>query len=165
MRKITLMDSRKIATAFYAAFAKGDADKMITYYDDHIEFEDPVFGKLKGNQAKMMWKMLLDRSKGNLEIIFNVIETTDNTAIVKWEARYAFSKTGRKIHNKITAHLTVEEGKIIKHIDKFNLWKWSQQAFGFKGFLIGWTPFFKAKLQHQTRDLLNKYIHSNIEKH
>lgn len=151
------MDSRKIATGFYSAFAKGDADKMITYYDDHIGFEDPTFGKLNGNQAKMMWEMLLERSKGNLEIIFNVIETTNNTAIVKWEARYPFSKTGRDIHNKVTAQLTIKNGKIIKHIDKFNLWKWSQQAFGFKGFLIGWTPFFKAKLQLEIAKQLNSY--------
>ena len=158
MRNITLMDTREIASAFYSAFTKGDAETMISYYDDQIEFEDPAFGKLKGNEAKMIWKMLIERSQGNLKIDFEVIEATENIARVNWEARYPISNTGRRIHNKISTELTIENGKIIKHIDHFNLWKWAMQAFGFKGFLLGWTPFFKSKLQKKTGQLLKASI-------
>lgn len=82
----------------------------------------------------MMWEMLIERSQGNLKIDFEVIEATENTARVNWEARYPISNTGRRIHNKISTELTIENGKIIKHLDHFNLWKWAMQAFGFKGF-------------------------------
>lgn len=152
------MEAEKIADQFYTAFAKGDAETMTSLYAETIEFEDPVFGKLKGDQARVMWHMLLERSEGNLKIEYYIIETTQNTALVRWEARYSFSKTGRHIHNKITAHLTIENGKITTHKDVFNLWKWSQQALGFKGLLLGWTSFFRKKLQQQTRGMLEKYM-------
>lgn len=152
------MTNKEIAGNFYSAFSKGEADIMTSYYSDAIEFEDPGFGKLKGNQAKMMWNMLLERSQGNLKIDYKIIESTENKVQVNWEARYPFSKTGRNIHNKITAYLTIEDGKITKHNDHFNLWKWSRQAFGLKGLLLGWTPFFRKKLQQQTRGLLKKYM-------
>lgn len=152
------MEVKKIADRFYSAFAKGDAETMTSLYADQVEFEDPAFGKLKGDRAKMMWNMLLERSQGNLKIDYSIIKATENTVLVNWEARYPFSKTGRHIHNKISAQITIEDGKIVKHTDYFNLWKWSQQALGLKGLLMGWTPFFRKKLQQQTRILLERYI-------
>lgn len=152
------MDSHTIAEQFYSAFAKSDAETMTSFYSDTIEFEDPAFGKLQGNAAKMMWKMLIERSGGNLKIDFKVMESTADSVVVKWEARYPFSKTGRQVYNKITAQLTIQNGKIVKHIDRFNLLNWSQQALGWKGFLLGWTPFFRKKLQQQTQKMLQHYI-------
>lgn len=154
------MDVKKVVTQFYTAFAEGDAATMRSLYSDAIEFEDPAFGKLKGTEAKMMWTMLLARSQGNLKVRFEIKEVTVQTAVVYWEARYPFSKTGRQIHNKIRAQLTIENGKIIKHTDRFPLWKWSQQALGLKGLLVGWTPFFKKKLQQQTQKMLQQFMKS-----
>ena len=31
-------------------------------------------------------------------------------------------------------------GKIVRQEDKFSLWRWSSQALGTKGSLLGWTP-------------------------
>ncbi len=157
MRNITIMDIRKIASSFYSAFAKGDVETMISYYDDQIEFEDPAFGKLKGDEAKKMWKMLIERSKGNLKIDFEVVETTENTARVNWEARYPISNTGRRIHNKIATELTIVNGKIIKQTDHFNLWKWAHQAIGWKGLIFGWTPSMQLKIRKLSRALLDSY--------
>jgi ketosteroid isomerase-like protein len=152
-----MADSDTIQT-FYSAFKNGDAATMASLYHDDAEFRDPAFGVLKGSEVKMMWKMLIERSQGNLEIDFTILEATGSTAVVKWEARYPFSQTKRTIHNKITACLTLENGKIKTHSDHFNLWKWSRQAFGLKGFFIGWTPFFKSQLQKTTRKLLKAYM-------
>lgn len=157
MRNITLMDAREIASGFYSAFAKGDVETMISFYDDQIVFEDPAFGKLKGDEVKMMWKMLIERSQGTLKIDFKVIEATENTARVNWEARYLISNTGRHIHNKISAELTIEKGKIIKHIDHFNLWKWAHQAIGWKGLVFGWTAAVQSKIRKLSRSLLDAY--------
>lgn len=76
---------------------------------------------------------------------------------VHWEAFYVFSKTGRKVHNIINAEFEFKDGKIIKHSDHFNLYRWSRQALGFKGLLLGWTSFFKKKLSAQTNKLLSKF--------
>ncbi len=158
MRNITLMNTREIASGFYSAFAKADAETMISFYDDKIEFEDPAFGKLKGNDAKMMWQMLIERSRGNLKVSHQLNESSETIAKVNWTAVYPFSKTGRIITNHIEAIMIMENGKIIKHTDYFNLWKWSRQAMGWKGFILGWTPFFRKKLQQQTRKMLQQYM-------
>ena len=155
------MDTSDTIQAFYSAFKNGDTATMASFYHDEAEFTDPAFGHLKGNEIKMMWKMLIERSRGNLDIEYTIVDVTSDTALVQWEARYTFSQTNRPIHNKITARLTLEDGLIKTHTDRFNLWKWSQQALGFKGILIGWTPFFRKKLQQKTRKLLHGYIKQN----
>ena len=83
-------------------------------------------------------------------------DITENTA--HWEAFYNFSKTGRKVHNKIDAQFEFKDGLIIGHKDTFNLHNWAKQAMGFKGWILGNTSFFKRKLQSQTNYLLDSYI-------
>ncbi|MEX2349687.1 MAG: nuclear transport factor 2 family protein [Flavobacteriaceae bacterium] len=152
------MTVQTIADHFYTAFAKGDAETMTSLYADTITFEDPVFGKLKGMEAKMMWHMLIERSKGNLKIRHKLLETTENKVKVKWKAVYPFSKTGRIVKNKIIATMVIENGKIIKHKDHFNLWKWYRQSLGWKGFLLGWIPAVQSKIRTQSRALLYSYL-------
>jgi hypothetical protein len=36
-----------------------------------------------------------------------------------------------------------------------DLYKWSKQAFGVTGFLLGWTGFFQKKIQQQAQESLN----------
>ena len=50
---------------------------------------------------------------------------------------YTFNQTNRKVHNKISAIFIIENGLIVEHIDEFNLYNWSKQAIGIKGFLLG----------------------------
>ncbi|RZN79412.1 MAG: nuclear transport factor 2 family protein [Winogradskyella sp.] len=148
----------KIVTTFYAAFANLDAEAMANCYHEDIVFEDPGFGTLHGEHASNMWRMLCASQKGkDFKVTFSNIETNKNTGSAKWEAKYNFSKTGRKVHNKISAEFQFKDGLIIKHVDTFNLHKWASQAFGFKGKLIGGTSFFKKKLQKQTNSLLDRF--------
>lgn len=158
------MEISEISESFYSAFKNGDAETMAAHYHAEAEFRDPAFGTLKSNEIKMMWKMLIVRSKGKLIIDYSLAETDENIAIVKWEARYTFNQTKRPVHNKITARLTFDDGKIITHTDDFSLWRWSRQAFGIKGLLLGWTPFFKTKLQQSTRKLLRDYTSITLDR-
>lgn len=148
------MDNTSLVTEFYTAFANQNYRGMIACYHNDIEFSDPAFGTLKGDEAKAMWQMLIERSGGKLKVVFS--DVTANSA--HWEAFYEFSKTGRNVHNKIDARFEFKDGKIYRHHDHFNLWKWSTQALGASGFLLGYTSFFKNKLQKQTRKLLNDYM-------
>lgn len=146
---------RYLINSFYDAFQNLDGKKMVSFYHKDIIFEDPAFGILEGNRAKAMWQMLCESQKGkNFRV--EVSDITENTA--HWEAFYNFSKTGRKVHNKIDAQFEFKDGLIIKHIDTFNLHNWAKQAMGFKGWLLGNTSFFKRKLQSQTNYLLDSYI-------
>jgi len=141
---------------FYTGFSELDAEKMISCYHKDIVFEDPAFGKLEGANAGKMWKMLCKNAK-NFKIEFSQINATDQNGSAHWEAWYTFSKTGRNVHNSIDAQFEFKDGKIIRHIDHFDLHRWASQAIGWKGKLLGGTNFFKKKLQQQTNRLLDKF--------
>jgi len=146
---------------FYSAFKNLDAETMASCYHKDIVFKDPAFGILKGDKAKNMWRMLCQNQKGkDFKISYSNITFKNNIGTANWEAHYTFSKTDRRVHNKIKASLEFKEGKIIKHTDNFNLFHWAQQAFGTTGYLIGWTPFFRKKLQAQTNAMLSKFENS-----
>lgn len=143
---------------FYTAFKNLDAEKMVIHYHDDIVFEDPAFGVLKGEHAKNMWRMLCSSQNGkDFKINTSKINCDANKGSVHWEAHYTFSKTGRNVHNKIDAEFELKDGKIIRHVDRFDLHEWSKQALGFKGALLGWSSFFKKKLNLQTNQLLSKF--------
>lgn len=148
-----------IIESFYSCFQRLDGDGMAACYHPDIEFRDPAFGTLHGDRAKFMWKMLCDSQKGKSFVVtFSNISLKENRGSADWSADYIFSKTGRKVVNHISASFLLKDGLIYKHDDRFNLHKWSSQAFGITGFFIGWTPFFRKKLQRQTNRLLDKYI-------
>ena len=149
----------KIIEQFYQSFAALDAEGMASLYHDEVEFEDPAFGVLKGERARNMWRMLCKSQQGkDFKVFFSKVNENTASATAHWEAIYTFSQTGRKVHNKIDASFEFKDGKIIRHIDRFNLHKWAQQALGFQGALIGWTPFCRTKLQAKTNRLLDKFI-------
>lgn len=143
---------------FYQAFQNFDAERMITYYHKEIQFEDPAFGVLNGEKAKNMWRMICNSLKEqNGKVIVINIAGDNKNGLANWEVHYYFSKTGKKVHNIIKAEFEFKDGLIIKHTDRFDLYKWSKQAFGVKGVLIGWTPFFKKKLIIETNRLLSQF--------
>lgn len=152
------MDHAALITSFYASFAKHDYEGMAAGYHPDVEFHDPVFGTLKGIQAKAMWQMLLERSKGNLKIVYSEVKVSGSAGSAHWEAFYPFSKTGRNVHNIIDAAFEFKDGKIIKHHDHFNLYRWSRQAFGVTGTLIGFTPFFQNKVRATAKQSLQSYL-------
>lgn len=149
--------NEELIKKFYTAFENQDATAMAGCYHTDIVFQDSVFGILKGNEVIKMWQMLIANSKGNLKIDLNNVMATSNSGAATWVAIYNFSKTNRKVINIINATFEFKDGLIIKHIDKFDFWKWSSQAFGLKGLLIGWTGFMQRKVQEQARISLDKF--------
>lgn len=140
------MSNKDIIHQFYLAFAQGDADGMVKHYSDDIKFKDPAFGELQGEDAMNMWRMLIRNGKGGIRIIFSDVEANEKTGSASWTAKYVFSRTGRTVVNKITAQFEFQNGKIITHTDHFDLWMWSRQALGWKGYLFGRTSFMKKKI-------------------
>jgi len=142
---------------FYSAFANSDAKTMCECYHSNIQFQDPAFGVLNGNDVCNMWKMLIEKSKGNIKIEFSDIKADEFSGSAKWIATYNFSQTNRKVVNVIKAQFQFKDGLIIKHTDDFDIWKWSEQAFGIKGYLLGWTGFFQTKINEQALLSLKKF--------
>jgi ketosteroid isomerase-like protein len=154
------MENTDVIKNFYTAFQNKDWNGMQACYHQDVSFNDPVFRNLKGNEAKAMWHMLLAAST-DLEIIFSDVQASGKTGSCKWEAFYSFSKTGRKVHNKISATFEFENNLIISHHDTFDLWAWSRMALGLSGVLLGWSPFMKQKIGKMAKQNLANFISKN----
>lgn len=150
--------AQNIIEKFYQAFQNMDAETMAACYHPEVVFHDPAFGRLEGAHAANMWRMLIKSQEGkDFKIEYGEVKEDENTGSAKWEAWYTFGATGNRVHNSITATFELRDGLIIKHDDVFNLYRWSQQALGLQGTLIGWTGFFRKKLQSRTNRMLAKF--------
>jgi ketosteroid isomerase-like protein len=137
-----------LLTSFYTAFQRLDADAMAACYAPDVQFSDPVFRSLQGAEAADMWRMLTNRAQ-NFSLTFDGIEADDKSGRAHWVATYTFSQTGRTIVNDIHASFVFRDGKIWRHVDRFDLWRWARQALGAKGWLLGWTPLVRNAIQAQ----------------
>jgi len=152
----------QIIDKFYSSFQDQNAEGMAECYHDKVSFNDPAFGDLNGKkEVSSMWKMLIERAKGDLAIHFDRVMADEVSGFCHWEAHYHFSKTGRKVHNEIQATFRFEDGKIIEHHDHFSLWNWCRMALGTPGLLLGWTPMMQQKVQNTSRQMLEKYMETH----
>lgn len=149
---------QQLIHTFYTAFSKADWQIMADCYHADVQFSDEAFVGLQGKEVGAMWRMLLERGKGNTVIQFFNVQATAEKGSADWVAEYLFSATGRKVKNKIHAEFEFKEGRIYRHTDSFNLHKWAGQAMGFKGKLLGGFGFFRKKVQQTARISLQKFM-------
>ena len=145
--------SAEVVERFYAAFDRRDGEAMAAAYAPDGHFKDPVFGDLTGAEAGAMWRMLT-RTARDLKV--ELAEHDERSA--HWIATYTFSATGRPVVNDVHATFRIENGLIVDHVDRFSFWKWSRQAIGTKGLLLGWTPFLRAKVGGTAKAGLDTFI-------
>ncbi|MEO1234703.1 MAG: nuclear transport factor 2 family protein [Myxococcota bacterium] len=150
-------DNAKLIETFYTAFGNRDAETMAGCYHDDATFTDPAFVGLDANGVRNMWRMLVERGK-DLEIQFSGVEADDQRGKAHWVATYTFSATGRKVKNEIDATFEFKDGKISKHTDSFDFWKWTRMALGPSGTFLGWSGFMKNKVRSQAMSGLRKFI-------
>jgi hypothetical protein len=148
---------------FYTAFANLDADTMASCYAEDVAFDDPVFSLRGRRETGGMWRMLCAatqaRGRDAWRLEFKDIQADASSGRARWEAHYRFSATGRLVHNIIEARFTFKpDGLIASHHDHFDFWRWSRQALGTPGLLLGWTPFLRAKVRAQASANLNKFL-------
>ena len=143
---------------FYSSFQKQDYQGMNNCYSDDIVFFDPAFGLLRGDEARAMWEMLCKNAKDFSLTFENIKHLDDEYSTCDWVASYTFSKTGRKVVNRIKANMRFADGKIVEHSDAFSLHKWSSQALGFSGWLLGWNSFFQRKIKNGAKRNLMKFM-------
>ncbi|MEE4102888.1 nuclear transport factor 2 family protein [Pseudomonas viridiflava] len=148
-----------LITRFYEAFAQLDAEAMSACYTEDVLFSDPVFGELRGSQAGDMWRMLTSRAK-DFSVVFDQVRADDRSGSAHWVATYLFSQTGRTVVNDIQARFVFRDGLICEHHDHFDLWRWSRQALGAKGLLLGWTPMVQNAVRGQAQKGLKTFTES-----
>ena len=154
------MTNEETINKFYSAFQKLDYATMQSCYSDDAVFSDPVFGLLDANETRAMWEMLCTRAKDFSLVYGNIKLLDEEYTTCNWTANYLFSKTGRRVENKITAHMKFKEGLIVEHSDAFDIYRWSRQAMGITGWLFGWSSFVRKRIQLQARVGLQKFMNS-----
>lgn len=135
-----------VLSRFYTAFAQRDWSTMGACYADDAHFSDPVFPQLDAAGVRAMWKMLLT-SGTDLRITHEVIEESADTGLCEWEAFYTFNRTGRPVHNIVRSEFELRNGLIVRQRDRFDLWRWSRQALGPNGWLLGWSPMVQGRVR------------------
>lgn len=158
------MNNQDLINKFYSAFVEGNAEDMAACYHEDIVFQDPAFGKLSGSDASKMWEMLLSKKGSAPKISFSNVIADDEKGSAEWTAEYFFGPKKRKVVNNVSASFKFKDGKIVEHTDSFDLWKWSKQALGPAGLLMGWTPFMKSKIQNQTNSQLSAFTSKSAAK-
>lgn len=143
----------ELIKTFYEAFQKLDAETMARCYAADVVFSDPVFPILRGQEASDMWRMLSSKAQ-NFSLMFDGVDADDRQGKAHWVATYTFSQTGNTVVNDIHASFEFRDGKIVRHTDRFDLWKWARQALGLKGVLLGWTPMVRNAIQAQAAKAL-----------
>jgi limonene-1,2-epoxide hydrolase len=144
---------------FYAAFERLDGQAMQACYADNAHFQDEAFSLKGPREIGGMWRMLCEttRAKGMAHWKLEVSDITDRSA--HWEAHYLFTATGRLVHNRIDARFEFDgDGRILRHVDRFDFAAWARQALGAPGWLLGWTPWLRSQVKQRAATQLKRYL-------
>jgi ketosteroid isomerase-like protein len=142
---------------FYAAFDQRDGDRMAAFYAPDAHFSDPVFTDLNGDEPGAMWRMLTGRAD-DLRVELLDHGADGDTGSARWRARYTFTQTGRPVVNDVHATFRFRDGLIAEHRDEFGFHRWSRQALGPTGLLLGWTPVLRSATRKRARAGLDEFM-------
>jgi ketosteroid isomerase-like protein len=155
-------DNAELIRSFYAAFDARDGDAMAAMYAPDARFSDPVFPDLHGREPGAMWRMLTGRADDlSIELVEHQAEGDRGSA--RWIAHYTFTQTGRPVRNDVRASFRFAGGLIAEHRDEFDFHRWSRQALGAPGLLLGWTPILRAATRRRARAQLDQFMASEAQ--
>ena len=161
---MTMKPTEQVAITYFEGFKNKNPEQMNALYKPDVQgiFNDPVFQNLNTHEVQSMWSMLLRASK-DLTSTYKIVEITDTSATVDWEAHYTYSATGRKVVNNVRSVMQIENGLIVKQNDTFDLGKWTGQALPpVVAQLFAWFP--DLTIRKLARKTLNGYIEKQASK-
>ena len=120
-------ETRDALDRFYSALARRDGEGMAAMYAPDATFEDEVF-RLRGADIGRMWIGLMRRAK-DFSVSYTIAQAGSGRGTVELTARYLFGGK-RPVVNVILSELELENGKIERHIDRFDFPRWAAQALG-----------------------------------
>ena len=101
-----------------------------------------------------MWRMLCARGK-DLPSSRASIEADDGArprALERDATR--IGRRGGRVDNDIDATFAFRDGRIVGHVDRFDLWRWATQALGLSGRVLGFTPLLAPLVRKQAASAL-----------
>ncbi len=141
----------------YAGLDAHDGEAMASCYAPDAHFSDPVFTELTGSQAGDMWRMLTSRAT-DLKVELPEARADAEAGAANWIATYTFGATGRSVVNDVRSDFKFgQDGLITEQHDEFPFWKWSRQALGPAGLVLGWTPILRSKVRSNAATELARF--------
>jgi hypothetical protein len=132
---------------------------MAACYAPEAHFSDPVFTDLRDGEPGAMWRMLTGGST-DLEVELLEHKADGDAGSARWLAHYTFTQTGRHVDNDVRARFRFRDGLIVEHRDEFDFYRWTRQALGTTGLLLGWSPIVQGKVRKQARERLSDFMNS-----
>lgn len=154
-------DHAAVIRNFYSAFARKDGAAMAALYAPDARFSDPVFPSLDGRQAGAMWRMFCEGRDTELRVEFSDVVGDERGGRAHWDAQYLFGPGKRPVLNRIDASFEIRDGRIVRHEDRFDFWKWTRMALGAPGVLLGWSPIVQNAVRKQARARLDAFLAKN----
>jgi hypothetical protein len=127
MLLVSPAETRDALARFYDALARRDGETMAAMYAPDATFEDEVF-RLRGSDIGRMWVGLMRRAK-DFSVAYTIAQAGSGRGTVELTARYLFGGK-RPVVNVILSELELANGRILKHVDRFDFPRWAGQALG-----------------------------------
>jgi hypothetical protein len=157
------MSPQALLKRFYTAFSALDWHTMQSCYAPHAQFEDPLFELHGTQQIGAMWQMVCQTIRNGGQAVWR-LDAQDVEAAggergsARCEARYRSGAAGRMVHNVVQAQFTFESGLIVTHSESYDFWRWSRQALGSTGIVMGWTPMLRNQVRRQAHGKLQRFL-------
>ncbi|MEO8012244.1 MAG: nuclear transport factor 2 family protein [Dokdonella sp.] len=150
-----------LLSRYFGAFQRRDGNAMASCYHVKATFNDPAFS-LERAEIGAMWRMLCSRST-DLRVEFSDLRADAMNGSADWQAWYTFSSTRRAVHNVVQSNFRFADGLIIEQVDTFDFWRWSRQALGPVGVVLGWSTPLRNKVRKTARKSLDRFIASECD--
>ena len=152
-----MADNAQVIRDLYEALDRHDGEAMASCYAAEATFSDPVFPELHGDQPGDMWRMLTDRAT-DLRCELPEAKADAEAGAARWVATYSFGPSGRRVVNRVRSDFRFDDaGLIAEQHDDFDFWRWSRQALGVSGLVLGWTPLLRSKVRSTAAADLARY--------
>ena len=138
-------------------FARRDATAMAACYAPDARFTDPVFD-LAGAEIGAMWAMLCARGKDLTRRMARCAGRRRRGQRALGAATIRSRPPAGPSHNVIDATFVFRDGRIVEHVDRFDLWRWSRHGARREGLLLGWTPLVRNAVRAQARKGLDAWM-------
>lgn len=138
------------ASALFGAIARCDIADTAQAYSDDVIVSSPILGEIAGSSSIRALRVFM-REDPQLVLDFAISAATDDTAIVTWEAAYRFFPTDRHVRHKGRSALVVENDRIVRQVDTFDLRDWASQAIGPAGHVLCYLPGTRGWIGKEVR--------------
>lgn len=141
---------------FFDALRRCDKAALRDCCSPGLRFDDPLIS-ITGRDDRLDWCTLLwTPCDGDGQRIWHLelddVHTRGPLGTARWNLRYRYTPTGRLIELAVTSQFTFDpDGSITAQRDSFDFWRWSRQAHGLLGLLLGWTPLLWDQARDQAR--------------